>query len=140
VIYQILKKKVKMEVIGEIKEMMMAMQIEDSEDNPEVVITLVEEDIQEVDIKIKEEDIKIKEVAGVIKIEEVTVVEKKLGIAIMMMKNKIIIKIVETKIGEDKEMIMDITKKEELRVDNRNIVQTSDLEQPQVSKEQTCQL
>lgn len=129
-----------MEVIGEIKEMMMAMQIEDSEDNPEVVITLVEEDIQEVVIKIKEEAIKIKEVVGVIKIEEVTVVEKKLGIAIMMMKNKIIIKIVETKIGEDKEMIMGITKKEELRVDSRNIVRTSDLEQPQVSKEQTCQL
>ena len=129
-----------MEEIGGIKEMMMAMQIEDSEDNPEEVITLVEEDIQEEVIKIKEEAIKIKEVAGVIKIEEVTVVEKKLGIAIMMMKNKIIIKIVETKIGEDQEMIMGITKKEELRVDNRNIVRTSDLEQPLVSKEQTCQL
>ena len=129
-----------MEEIGGIKEMMMAMQIEDSEDNPEEVITLVEEDIQEEVIKIKEEAIKIKEVAGVIKIEEVTVVEKKLGIAIMMMKNKIIIKIVETKIGEDQEMIMGITKKEELRVDNRKIVRTSDLEQPLVSKEQTCQL
>lgn len=129
-----------MEVIGEIKEMMMAMQIEDSEGSLEEVITPVEEDIKEEVTKIKEVAIKIKEIVGVIKIEEATVEEKKLGIVIMRMMIKIIIKIVE-KAGEE-EMIMAITKKEEdisLRVANRNIVRTLELKQPQVSKEQTCQ-
>lgn len=94
------------------------------------------------DIKIKEEDIKIKETVGVIKIEVDTVVKKKLGIVIMKMRIKIIIKIVAIKIGEEG-MIMFITKREEAisrRVANRNIVRTSDLELPPVSKEITCLL
>lgn len=91
------------------------------------------------DIKIKEEDIKTKETAGIIKIEVDMVVEKKLGIIIMKMRIKIIIKIVAIKIGEE-EMIMFITKREEdisRRVVYRNIVRISDLEMLPVSKEIT---
>ena len=139
-------------VIGEIKEMMMVrvMQTEDSEDNLEEVIApdTTEEAIREVDIKIKgdtktkEEDIKTKEAVGVIKIEEATVAEKKLGIAIMKMRIKIIIKTVEISTGEDRATIMDITKRKEAishKVANRNIARTSDLEPPPLSKEPTCQ-
>ena len=139
-----------MEGTGEIKETMMVIRIEDQEDNQEQDITLdtAEGAIKEVDtkikedIKIKEEDIKIKETVGVIKIEVDTVVEKKLGIVIMKMRIKIIIKIVAIKIGEEG-MIMFIIKREEAisrRVANRNIVRTSDLELPPVSKEITCLL
>jgi hypothetical protein len=147
-----LKKRAKTVVIGEIKETMMVrvMQTEDSEDNLEVVIApdTIEEAIKEVDIKIKgdtktkEEDIKTKVVAGVIKIEEATVAEKKLGIAIMKMRIKIIIKTVVIKTGEDRATIMDITKRNEaisLKVASRNIARTSDLEPPPLSKEPTCQ-
>jgi hypothetical protein len=94
------------------------------------------------DIKIKEEDIKTKETVGAIKIEVDTVVEKKLGIAIMKMRIKIIIKTVEIKTGEDRATIMDITKRKEaisLKVASRNIARTSDLEPPPLSKEPTCQ-
>lgn len=94
------------------------------------------------DIKIKEEDIKTKETVGVIKIEVDTVAEKKLGIVIMKMRIKIIIKIVAIKIGEEG-MIMFIIKREEAisrRVANRSIVRTSDLELLPVSKEITCLL
>ena len=147
-----MKKRAKTVVIGEIKETMMVrvMQTEDSEDNLEVVIApdTIEEAIKEADIKIKgdtktkEEDIKTKVVAGVIKIEEATVAEKKLGIAIMKMRIKIIIKTVGIKTGEDRVTIMDITKRKEAishKVANRNIARTSDLEPPPLSKEPTCQ-
>lgn len=121
-----------MEVIGEIKKTMMAITIEDLEGNLEEVIVLV---IIEVDIK--EVDIKIKEIVGEIKIGEDTEVGKKLGIVMMMM-IKIITKMVENKTGVDKEMKMDIIKKEEdikIMEAHKNIVQTLDLELLLVSKD-----
>ena len=130
-----------MEVIGEIKETMMGIRTEDSGDNLVEVIApaSAEEDIKEVDIKNKEADtrtkeaadIKTKVAAGVTKIEAATEVEMevetKLGMAIMKKKSKIIIKMVVTKTGEDKAMIMVITKKEEVtshKVANKNFVRT----------------
>lgn len=130
-----------MEVIGEIKETMMGIRTEDSGDNLVEVIApaSAEEDIKEVDIKTKEADtrtkeaadIKTKVAAGVTKIEAATEVETevetKLGMAIMKKKSKIIIKMVVTKTGEDKAMIMVITKKEEVtshKVANKNFVRT----------------
>lgn len=126
-----------MEVIGEIKETMMVIRTEDSGDNLVEVIApaSAEEDIKEADIKIKEADtrtkeaadIKTKVAAGVIKIEAATEVETKLGMAIMKKKSKIIIKMVVTKTGGDKAMIMVITKKEEVtshKVANKNFVRT----------------
>lgn len=121
-----------MEVIGEIKKTMMAITIEDLEGNLEEVIVLV---IIEVDIK--EVDIKIKEIVGEIKIGEDMEVGKKLGIVMMMM-IKIITKMVENKTGVDKEMKMDIIKKEEdikIMEAHKNIVQTLDLELLLVSKD-----
>jgi hypothetical protein len=121
-----LRKKDKMEVIGEIKKSMMAILIEDLEGNLEEVIVL---DLIEVDIK--EVDIKIKEIIGEIKIGEDMEVGKKLGIVIMMTMIKIIAKMVENKAGVDMEMKMDITKKEEdikIREVHKNIVQTLGLE------------
>jgi hypothetical protein len=121
-----LRKKDKMEVIGEIKKSMMAILIEDLEGNLEEVIVL---DLIEVDIK--EVDIKIKETIGEIKIGEDMEVGKKLGIVIMMTMIKIIAKMVENKAGVDMEMKMDITKKEEdikIREVHKNIVQTLGLE------------
>lgn len=126
-----------MEVIGEIKEMMMDILIEDLEVNHEEDIVLV---IIEVDIK--EADIKIKETVGEIKIGGAMEVEKKLGIVTMMTMNKIIIKMEEKKTGEDRIMKMDITKKEEdikIRVPYKNIVRTLDLELLLVSKDQMYQ-
>ena len=126
-----------MEVTGEIKETMMVIRTEGSGDNLVEVIApaSAEEDIKEVDIKTKEADTRTKEaagiktrvVAGVIKIEAATEVEKKLGMAIMKKKSKIIIKMVATKTGEDRAMIMVITKKEEVtshKVANKNFVRT----------------
>jgi hypothetical protein len=132
-----LKRKDKMEVIGEIKEMMMDILIEDLEVNHEEDIALV---ITEVDIK--EADIKIKETVGEIKIGVAMEVEKKLGIVTMMTMNKIIIKMEEKKTGEDRIMKMDITKKEEdikIRVPYKNIVRTLDRELLLVSKDQMYQ-
>ena len=126
-----------MEVIGEIKEMMMAILIEDLEVNHEEDIALV---IIEVDIK--EADIKIKETVGEIKIGGAMEVEKKLGIVTMKTMSKIIIKMEEKKTGEDRIMKMDITKKEEdikIRVPYKNIVRTLDRELLLVSKDQMYQ-
>jgi hypothetical protein len=136
-ICQTLKKRAKMEVIGEIKETTMVIRTEGSGDNLVEVIApaSAEEGIKEVDIKTKKADtktkeaadIKIKVAAGVIKIEAATEVETKLGMAIMKKKSKIIIKMVVTKTGEDRAMIMGITKKEEVtshKVANKNFVRT----------------
>lgn len=126
-----------MEVIGEIKEMMKVILIEDLEVNQEEAIAL---DIIEVDIK--EVDTKIKETVLEIKIGEAMEAEIKLGIVTMMTMIKIIIKMEEKKTGVDRIMKMDITKKEEdikIRVPPRNIVRTLDLELQLVSKGQMYQ-
>ena len=91
---------------------------------------------------IKEVYTKIKETVGEIKIEEAMEEEKKLGIVIMKMMIKIIIKMEEKKAGVDRRMKMNITKKEEdikIRVLNKNIVRTLDLELQLVFKDQMSQ-
>jgi|CryBogDrversion2_6_1035273.scaffolds.fasta_scaffold06980_1 hypothetical protein len=125
------------EAIGEIKKMMKAILTEDSEVNHEEDIPL---DI--IEVVIKEVYTKIKETVGEIKIEEAMEEEKKLGIVIMKMMIKIIIKMEEKKAGVDRRMKMNITKKEEdikIRVLNKNIVRTLDLELQLVFKDQMSQ-
>lgn len=117
---------------------MMAIMIEDLEGNLEEALAL-----DTIEVGIKEVDIKIKEMHGEIKIGEAMETGKKLGIITMMTMIKIIIKMKMIKTGVDREMKMDITKKEEdikirikLAHKYKNIVRTLDQELLLTFKEQ----